>query len=197
MTEKTRAALIGGVTLGLLSAIPPISLANMCCCVWVIGGGGLAAYLYVRRSPTPVLLGQGAELGALAGVVGTVVSHSIGIPLGLILGDVFNEFLVKAFTSLNPQAGDEIRRAVEQAQAQTFAQKLPVILGTAVFNTVIYIAFAALGGLLGVKLFEKRVNTLDNTPPPPPTDFGGSQLPMPPPPGRPGESGYGSFGGGR
>ncbi|HEY0100145.1 MAG TPA: hypothetical protein VGB76_14440 [Pyrinomonadaceae bacterium] len=196
MSEKTRAALIGGVTLGLLSAIPPISLANMCCCVWVLGGGALASYLYVRRSPTPVLLGQGAELGALTGVVGTIVSHSIGIPLGLILGDVFNEFLVNMFENLNPQAGEEVRRAVEAAQAQTFVQKLPVILGTAVFNTVIYIAFATLGGLLGVKLFEKRLNTLDNTPPPPPSDFGGSQPPPPASPPTTGGSGYGSFGSG-
>lgn len=188
MTEKTRAALIGGVTLGLLSAIPPISLGNMCCCMWVLGGGALASYLYVRRSPVPVLPGQGAELGVLTGLVGTVVSHSIGIPLGLILGDTFNEYMVRAFESFNPQAGEEVRRAVMQAQAQTFAQKLPVILGTAAFNTVIYVAFATLGGLLGVKLFEKRVvNTVDNaTPPPPPSDFGGGQPPpnynAPPPP---------------
>jgi hypothetical protein len=196
MSNKTRAVVIGGVTLGLLSAIPPISFANMCCCVWVLGGGMLASYLYVRRSDTPILLGQGAELGALAGLVGTVVSHSIGIPLGLILGDTFNEFLVRAFESMNPQGGDEMRRAVEAAQAQTFVQKLPVILGTAVFNTVIYVAFSTLGGLLGVKLFEKRLNTLDNAPPPPPpSNFGGSQPPMPPP-GTTGGSGYGSFGSG-
>jgi hypothetical protein len=182
MTDKTRAALIGGVTLGLLSALPPISLGNMCCCLWVVGGGALASYLYVRRSPTPVLLGQGAELGVLAGLIGTVVSHSIGIPLGLILGDTFNEYMVRAFESFNPQVGEEVRRAVMQAQAQTFAKKLPVILGTAAFNSVIYIAFATLGGLLGVKLFEKRVNTVDNvTPPPPPSDFGGSPPPPPPP----------------
>jgi hypothetical protein len=197
MTEKTRAALIGGVTLGLLSAIPPVSLGNVCCCVWVLGGGALASYLYVRRSPTPVLLGQGAELGALAGVVGTIVSHSIGIPLGLILGDYLNEFLVEAFVKINPQAAEEMRRAVQAAQAQTFVQKLPVILGTAAFNTVIYIAFATLGGLLGVKLFEKRLNTLDNMPPPPPADFGGGQTP-PAPPSPPGGSGYGSsFGSGQ
>ena len=172
MTEKTRAALIGGVTLGLLSAIPPVSLVNACCCVWVLGGGALASYLYVRRSPTPVLLGQGAELGALAGVVGTLVAHSIGIPLGLILGDTFNEFLVKAFEQFNPQVAEQVRRQVELAQSQSFAQKLPVILLSALFNSIIYVAFATLGGLLGVKLFEKRQNTLSNmTPPPPPSDF--------------------------
>ncbi|HEX9917684.1 MAG TPA: hypothetical protein VGA87_00885 [Pyrinomonadaceae bacterium] len=192
MSDKMRAVLIGGVTLGLLSAIPPISFANMCCCVWVLGGGALASYLYVRRSPTPVMLGQGAELGVLAGVVGTIVSHSIGIPLGLILGESFNQFLLKAFENFNPQAADEMRKQMEIAAAQTFVQKLPVILATAAFNTVIYIAFATLGGLLGVKLFEKRLITLHNAPPPPPPPpvFGGGETP-------PGGGGYGSFGGGR
>jgi hypothetical protein len=172
-----RAVLIGGVTLGLLSAIPPISFANMCCCVWVLGGGALASYLYVRRSQTPVMLGQGAELGALAGVVGTVVSLSVGIPLGLILGDTLNGFMmevVEVFIS-DPQVLREMRKQMETAQAQSFVQKLPTILATAVFSTVIYIGFATLGGLLGVKLFEKRQVTLDNAPPPPPSSFGGNQ----------------------
>lgn len=186
-----RAVLIGGVTLGLLSAIPPISFANMCCCVWVLGGGALASYLYVGRSQTPVMMGQGAELGALSGVVGTIVSHSIGIPLGLILGESFNRFLVKAFENFNPQVAEEMRKQMEIAAAQTFVQKLPVILATAAFNTVIYIAFATLGGLLGVKLFEKRQMNLNNTtPPPPPSDFGGTPTPTG------GAGGYDSFGGG-
>jgi hypothetical protein len=191
MNDKMRAVLTGGVTLGLLSAIPPISFMNMCCCVWVLGGGALASYLYVRRSPTPVLLGQGAELGALAGAAGTVVSHSVGIPLGLLLGEPFNRFLVKAFENFNPQVAEEVRKQMEIAQAQTLAQKLPVILATAAFNSVIYVAFATLGGLLGVKLFEKRQMTLDNASPPPPPTFGGSQPPPPPPP-----AGYGGYGGG-
>ena len=187
-----RAVLTGGVTLGLLSAIPPISFANMCCCVWVLGGGALASYIYVRRSETPVLLGQGAELGALSGVVGTLVSHSIGIPLGLILGESFNGFLVKAFENFNPQVAEEMRKQMEIAQAQSFVSKLPVILGTALFNSIVYIAFAALGGLLGVKLFEKRQMTLNNAPPPPPSHFGGGQTP----PAAAGGEGSGSFGGG-
>ncbi|HEV2798929.1 MAG TPA: hypothetical protein VGW12_00435 [Pyrinomonadaceae bacterium] len=183
-----RAALTGGVTLGLLSAIPPISLANLCCCIWVLGGGALAARLYIQRSQTPVMLGQGAELGALSGVVGTIVAHGIGIPLGLLLGDPFNRFLVRVFENFNPQVAEEVRKQVEIAQAQSFVEKLPVILGTAALNTIIYIGFGALGGLLGVKLFEKRQTTLNNAPPPPPAGFGGNQTPG-------GSGGYGSFGG--
>jgi hypothetical protein len=176
MSDKMRAVLTGGVTLGLLSAVPPISLANMCCCMWVLGGGALASYLSGRRSPTPVLLGQGAELGALSGVVGTLVAHLIGIPLGLILGDSLNEFIARAMEHFNPQVAEEVRRQMEIARGQTILQKLPAILGFAVFHSIIYIAFATLGGLLGVKLFEKRMSVETYAPPPPPS-FGGGMPP--------------------
>ena len=172
MTDKMRAALTGGVTLGLLSAIPPLSFGNMCCCIWVVGGGALASYLYVRRSASPVLPGEGAELGALTGLIGTLVAHSIGIPLGLILGDSFNEFIAKAMEGFNPQVAEEVRRQAEIARGQSVLQKLPMLLGFAVFHTIIYVAFSTLGGLLGVKLFEKRLDTAANmTPPPPPSNF--------------------------
>ncbi len=173
MTDKTKAAVTGGVVLGLLSAIPPISFGNLCCCMWVLGGGALASYLYIRRAPEAVTMGEGAQMGALAGVVGTVVALSIGIPIGLILGNSFNAFLVNMIAGIDARSGEEMRRQVEIAQAQPFIQKLPILLATSAFNTVIYIAFAALGGLLGVKLFEKRVNTVSNMmPPPPPSNFG-------------------------
>ena len=50
MTDKTRAALIGGVTLGLLCAIPPVSFGNLFCCAWVIGGGRAAERYRGSRS---------------------------------------------------------------------------------------------------------------------------------------------------
>jgi len=34
-----------------------------------IGGGALAAFLYIKDSPTPVKTGDGAMVGGLAGVV--------------------------------------------------------------------------------------------------------------------------------
>ena len=37
-------ALLGGVAMGVLSALPVINIAN-CCCAWILFGGGLAAYL--------------------------------------------------------------------------------------------------------------------------------------------------------
>src|SRR5512136_2122581 len=78
-------ALIGGVLLGILSSLPVISAFNCVCCAWVIGGGVLAAYLYVKDSPVPVTLGRGVGLGLLTGVIGSVVSALFYIPLHLVL----------------------------------------------------------------------------------------------------------------
>ena len=40
----TQAVLLGGLFIGVLSALPIINLAN-CCCLWIVGGGAIAAYL--------------------------------------------------------------------------------------------------------------------------------------------------------
>ena len=42
MNNKLKPALIGGVVLGILSVIPFVSAANLCCCLWAILGGMLA-----------------------------------------------------------------------------------------------------------------------------------------------------------
>jgi cytochrome bd-type quinol oxidase subunit 1 len=162
MTDKTRAALIGGVTLGLLCAIPPISFGNLFCCAWVVGGGALASYLYVRRSPTAVLLGEGAEVGARAGFIGAIVTFMIAIPLSLILGDTSNEMLLWVVTRVDPQGASELRRQMEAGQTQPLAGRLPSMILKGILQAAVYCAFAALGGLLGVKLFEKRANTVNN-----------------------------------
>src|SRR5918912_2144773 len=78
MNNKIQPALIGGVILGLLSAIPFVNIANSCCCLWVLLGGTLSVYLYVKRSPTPVQYVDGLQLGAMAGVVGAIINLVVG-----------------------------------------------------------------------------------------------------------------------
>jgi len=153
-----RAALTGGVTLGLLSAIPPISFASLCCFIW-IASGMLASYLYVRRSPSPVLMGEGVQLGAMAGLIGTLVALTAGLALGFIFGESFDQLLVRMMGRFSQPQAEELNRQLQAAQAQTFAQKLPNILLTSLLRSVVSIIFATLGGLLGVRFFERRPNS--------------------------------------
>ena len=58
----TQAALLGGLFIGVLSALPIINLAN-CCCLWIVGGGAIAAYLAQQQHPGPFGLTAGARVG--------------------------------------------------------------------------------------------------------------------------------------
>src|SRR5688572_22808363 len=93
--NKFKPALLGGLVVGILSSIP---LVNYCCCIWAIGGGGLATFLYMKSSPTPIGTGDGAVLGALAGVVGAVLYLVIGIPIAYFIGSAQME---EAFRQAN------------------------------------------------------------------------------------------------
>ena len=71
-------ALIGGAVAGILSGLP---FLNCLCCLWIIGGAMLAAYLLAKESPVSLTAGDGAIVGALAGISAAVVDSLIGLPL--------------------------------------------------------------------------------------------------------------------
>lgn len=167
MNNKLKPAVIGGVVLGLLSAIPFVNFVNICCCAWAILGGLLASYLYIKNSSTPATAGDGAVIGAIAGAIGAVIYLVIGIPLAIVAGAAMREAMVNLFTSINPQQADMIRAQME-AQGQS-------ISGTIIqsfIGALLLIVFAVVGGLIGVPLFEKR--KAGPMPPPPPPGPGGA-----------------------
>ena len=79
--SKLQPALLGGLFIGVLSALPIISAGNCFCCMWVIGGGVIAAYLLQQNQAAPISSSDGAVTGVLAGLVGAVVSLIISIPI--------------------------------------------------------------------------------------------------------------------
>jgi len=81
---RTQPALLGGIAIGVLSALPVINIAN-CCCAWILFGGALAAYLMQQNHPEPIQIGDGAIVGLLAGIIGAFVWLIVSIPLGMAL----------------------------------------------------------------------------------------------------------------
>ena len=160
MNNKLKPALIGGILLGVLSVIPFVNLANICCCLWAILGGMLATYLYVKNSPTPASAGDGAVLGVIAGAIGAVISVVLGIPIALAMGPMMRDMLVSLMRNVDPQQAEMMRRQFE-AQGNAIA---PLIIQSLIGAGLLFV-FAILGGLLGVPIFEKR----KGAPPPPPT----------------------------
>jgi hypothetical protein len=150
-------ALIGGVLLGILSSLPYINAANCCCCAWVIGGGVLAAYLYVKDSPYPVSMGNGILVGLFAGIIATVVSSVFLIPLNFLLSfgglgfaEQFRE-LAEQMPNIPPQTREAIRAFSSRSDMSVILFLLHIAVTLA-----IYCLFAMLGGVIGVAIFEKR-----------------------------------------
>ena len=151
-------ALIGGVLLGILSAIPLISAFNCFCCAWVIGGAMLAAHLHVKSSVTAVTLGTGVLLGLLTGAIGAVVDTLFTIPIHLALrpfGMGFADQLQQALEQL-PNLPPESRDALRSIFANGRGVGLFFIIFMGFFKLVIYSVVGMLGGAIGVAVFEKR-----------------------------------------
>jgi len=165
MNNKLKPALIGGVVLGLLSVIPFVSAANVCCCLWAIVGGLLATYLYVKNSPTPATAADGAILGALAGLVGAAISIVLGIPVALAMGPTMRNMMLSLLARVDPRQADMMRQQFELAGDAIG----PVIINAIILAVMLFV-FSILGGLLGVPIFEKRKG---GAPPPPPINVGG------------------------
>lgn len=169
--SKLKPALFGGILLGVLSSVPVLNIANLCCCLWVLLGGALASKSLIDNSPhRPVTTGEGAMVGLMAGGIGAGIYVVVGIPLGLILERVINsrELLLKFYEKIidNPAVIDQLRRTLEAQQAGESGRMLAMRLIFGVFWILLMVVFASIGGIIGVALFEKRKGASPQTNPP-------------------------------
>jgi uncharacterized membrane protein len=179
-------ALIGGILLGVLSALPLINLFNCLCCAWVIVGGVVAAKLYVKDSPQPVSLGGGVLVGLITGIIGAIVSTLFSIPLRLMTNSAGMNIMGQLKRTMDqlPNVPPETRQMIENLAARGDLGVAFFLFG-AIFTLVLYSVVAMIGGAIGVAIFEKRKAGFapDNgqqyqppsnnlPPPPPPPDAG-------------------------
>jgi hypothetical protein len=85
-------ALIAGAAIGVVAHLPVLNLINCILCIWVWLGGMLAVLLYRRfqRGQPPALTpGQGAGLGAVAGVLGAIFGFFVNLLTNAISFPIF------------------------------------------------------------------------------------------------------------
>jgi hypothetical protein len=157
--------LLGGLFIGVLSALPVISIGN-CCCLWILGGGMLTAYLAQQHSPQSIRPGRGAVLGLMAGIAGAFVWLFAALALDALIAPLqermIDEMLRNA-QDMPPNARELIEMVAGRASSPTrFVVGFTFQLCGAIF--------AALGGLLGAMFFRRAV----------PPALGGDPLEAPP-----------------
>ena len=189
----------GGLFLGVLSAVPPISFLNCACCILVIGGGLLASYLYMKGYPPDsprVTYGDGALLGLLTGLVGTVVDTVVSIPINLMMGSAFSSQEALEQLRNTPEVPPEMIQILESLMAGGVSAG--GILLSLVFGGVIFSIFGMVGAMLGVSIFGPKGGAGPGSVPPAPgmspyqTTLPPQAPPQPGPPERGGSDDGGS-----
>jgi hypothetical protein len=141
-------ALIGGAFAGILTAIP---FVNCLCCLWIIGGGMIAAYFLTKDSPVVLTVGDGAIAGVFAGIVGAVIDFLISIPLTPI-NNAFFQSMIERFSEYM----SEMPEGWETWFEGDFEASLPFTLLGLVINVVVFSILGALGGIIGMSLLGRR-----------------------------------------
>ena len=140
------------MTIGVLSALPVINLAN-CCCAWILFGGALSAYLMQQNHPEPIQVGDGAIVGLLAGVVGSFVWLIASIPINTAMAPFTSDMAGRIIRDAGEMAPE--MRAIFENMAGAPAIGLSLIIGFFVMLCVSAV-FGMLGGLFGALMFKKQ-----------------------------------------
>lgn len=138
---KLQPGLVGGLLIGVFTALPYVQVAN-CCGLWLVSGGLVAAYLAERQRPTPLSFADGAVVGMIAGVCGFAVSLVLSIPF--------------ASTGVaTPSLSRQIAELADRQQGGSHAAMTMVL--TFVFF-ILCLIVPTLGGMLGAALFREEIH---------------------------------------
>jgi hypothetical protein len=153
--SRHQPALLGGLFIGVLSALPVVSSANACCCLWVVAGGVLVVYLQQQNTPLPLETADAVLGGLIAGLVGAVIACLAQYILYAITGTLWQD-IVRQQLEQNPEVPSEVKDMVTNLLTGRALWLLVLA-----FTLPLYAVFAMLGALLGLAFFRKKL--------PPPT----------------------------
>ena len=111
--------LLGGLFIGVLSALPIVGFCN-CCCLWVLGGGVLSAYLEQQNRPVSLTIWEGARIGFLAGVIGAVIWVVLDYALSPLQARFFGEVL-RNVRDVPPELQEWLEMAEEAHGARQYS----------------------------------------------------------------------------
>ena len=149
--------------MGVLSGLPIVSAGNFCCCMWLIAGGMIAAYVLQQNETTPITTGDGAMVGLLAGIFGAFVYLLISIPISFLIAPMERmlvQRIVERFGEMPPEFREFASRGV--------ARGVRLIAGF-IFYLFVGAAFSTIGGIIGQAIFQRKLppGTIDVAPQPP------------------------------
>jgi len=137
--------------MGVLSALPLVSVGNVCCCLWVISGGVAAAYVLQQGQADPIAPADGAFVGFLSGLLGAVIYFVIALPVDLLIGPMEREMMRRWVENMGGAEG--FRNYAERADVVTAPIRAFIGFVMMLFLGAI---FSTIGGIVGALMFKKQ-----------------------------------------
>jgi hypothetical protein len=145
--------------MGVLSALPLVAAGNLCCCLWVVSGGAIGAYLLQQNQSTPITPGDGALVGLLAGIIGAFVQFVIAIPIGILVAPL-ERAMLQRFIEMAGSMPPEMRDALTRYTGTGGEVSIGVMIVRKVAELIMWLfvgaIFSTLGGLLGAMIFRRQ-----------------------------------------
>jgi hypothetical protein len=156
--------------MGVLSSLPIVSAGNLCCCLWVVSGGLVAAYVLQQSTAAPITPADGALAGLLAGLAGAVVQFLVSIPLDILMMPMERAIAFRLFDfaeNMSPEVRDMLARFARRDEPLTFFVLLSRRVLVLLIMLLIGAAFSTIGGVIGAAIFARKSppGTVDVIPP--------------------------------
>lgn len=154
--SKLNPALIGGAMMGVLSSVPLIREGNCLCCLWILAGGVVAAYLYWREFPSGMSfsLSEGATVGLIAGLYGGLFATLLGLFIE-IMGLDPTRALFQSMMEFQKNFSTGLEDLFKSFENSSVMEPF-YVLGTLIFNVLRSMIFGTLGGVIGGAMIGKR-----------------------------------------
>lgn len=136
--------------IGILSALPIVNIAN-CCCLWIVGGGVLTAYVERQNNPQHLTVGRGARAGLLAGLIGALVWLLAAAVIDVVLAPLQGRMIAQLLRNAQ-DIPPEVREWLE-TMGSGASPLVRYIVGFS-FHLVAGLVFATFGGMIGAALFR-------------------------------------------
>jgi hypothetical protein len=149
---KWSAIWIGSLITGLASLVPVIHLA---CCLIPFAGAVIAVAIYANSPARPILTNQdGIVLGALTGLIGTLIFAVFAIPIVFFFGNTLGHFLEGLIPSLTDLPA-RVQPFVQSVLDHFGSILIFFVLIKVISQVGLYVIFGILGGLAGIALFRR------------------------------------------
>jgi hypothetical protein len=148
-------ALVGGAFIAIFSHTPLLNLGNCLCCMWVVLGGFLAAWMYKRSLPPDggMTSSDGAVSGFLAGAFGALFGGFLRYFL-VTIGLDFSSQLLNDLLNNMSDVPEELQESLDMLRSSGGFNPLIVLLGL-IGSFIVNSIFATAGGLIGAAVLKK------------------------------------------